>query len=207
MSGHDKHLRNEMKKLSRKLRAAADEAAGHEASSFEKHAQFLRDISGLCRRGLLRLAWNSVEKRVEQQTLESLKRHPHIQGFFKMAHESSVEQFEDLSSRLILQELHECDPHLLRPESQDSGGFAPRLGRKDLKGRSPRRSPRRSRSYEDVPVEEEPAAASRPDLRRPRSPSRSPVRKGVGKKPLPVPPPRRVYNLTGVGHGVRSQPT
>lgn len=123
-----------MKKLARKLRASADEAAGYEASSFEKHAQFLRDISGLCRRGLLRLAWNSVEKRVEQQTLESLKRRPQVEGFLKMARESSVEQLEDLS-RLILQELHDCDPHPLRPESQDSGGFGPRLGRKDLKGR------------------------------------------------------------------------
>jgi len=65
MSGHDKHVRNEMKKLSRKLRAAAEEAASYEASSFEKHAQFLRDLSGLCRKGLLRLAWNSIEKRVE----------------------------------------------------------------------------------------------------------------------------------------------
>ena len=129
--------------------------------------------------------WNSVEKRVEQQTLEGLKRHPNVEGFLRMARESSVERLEDLS-RLILQELHELDPHPLRPESQDAGGLAPRLGRKDLKGRSPRRSP----SYEEVVVEEEPAAASRPVARRPRTPSRSPVRKGSGKKPLPAPPPK-----------------
>lgn len=128
--------------------------------------------------------WNSVEKRVEQQTLEGLKRHPNVEGFLRMARESSVERLEDLS-RLILQELHELDPHPLRPESQDAGGLAPRLGRKDLKGRSPRRSP----SYEEVVAEEEPAAASRPVARRPRTPSRSPVRKGSGKKPLPAPPP------------------
>jgi len=59
MSGHEKHVRNEMKRLSRKLRAAAEEAASYEASSFEKRAQFLRDLSGLCRKG----GWPGIRSR------------------------------------------------------------------------------------------------------------------------------------------------
>lgn len=101
MSGHEEHVRNEMKKLSRKLRAAADAAASYEPSSFQKHAQFLRDLSGLCRKGLLRLAWNSSEKRVEQQTLDNLKAHPDVERFLQLARESTPDQLEDLSRRIL----------------------------------------------------------------------------------------------------------
>ena len=189
MSGHEKHVRNEMKKLARKLRAAAEEAASFEASSFEKHAQFLRDLSGLCRKGLLRLAWNSIEKRVEQRTLQNLRDHPDVGRFLDLARQSSPEQLENLA-RLILQEMDDIDPHPLRPEAHEDG-LAPSFGRRDLGGRSP--------SYVEVRVEEpveepEPMPASsasrRDGTRRPCTPSRSPIRQSSGgRRPLPRPPP------------------
>lgn len=104
MSGHDKHVRNELKRLARQLRAASDEAASYEPSSFEKRSQLLRDLSGLCRKGMLRLAWCSVERQVEQRTLERLRAHPQVENFLNMAREMPVDQLEDLS-RLVLQEL------------------------------------------------------------------------------------------------------
>lgn len=189
MSGHEKHVRNEMKKLARKLRAAAEEAASFEASSFEKHAQFLRDSSGLCRKGLVRLAWNSIEKKVGQRALQNLRDHPDVARFLQMARECPPEQLENLA-RLILQEMDGMDPHPLRPEAHEDG-LAPRFGSRDLRSRSP--------SYVEVrieqPVEEPeplpaPSASRRDGTRRPRSPSRSPIRQsGVGRRPLPTPPP------------------
>ena len=123
-----------MKKLSRKLRAAADAAASYEPSSFQKHAQFLRDLSGLCRKGLLRLAWNSSEKRVEQQTLDNLKAHPDVERFLQLARESTPDQLEDLSRR----SLQEIDGMAATFEAGVlCGWLRGPFWSKGLKGRSP----------------------------------------------------------------------
>ena len=90
-------MRNELKKLARQLKGAAEEALGYEGSSFEKHSKYLRDLSGLCRRGLLRLAWNSLERQVEQSVLNDLRVHPAVEQFLNFARNAPVDQLENLS--------------------------------------------------------------------------------------------------------------
>ena len=100
------------------MRGASEEAVSHEPSSFEKHAQSLEGSEWtlpLC--GLLRLAWNSIEKRVEQQTLNNLRPHPDVERFQNLARNSSVDQLEDLS-RVILQEMHQMDPQPRKGQNQ-----------------------------------------------------------------------------------------
>ena len=181
MSGHEKHVRAELKNVARKLRAAAEEALSWEGSSFKKYAQFLRDISGLCRKGMLRLAWNSIERGVQQSTIERLKEHPQVEKFLALARSLPVEQLEDLS-RLILQEIDEADPDPLRGETQ-GGNLEPRFCRRE-----------QSPGFEEIV--EEPLPASLPSrssgLARPRTPSRSPKRVAGSKRPLPRPPPAPV---------------
>ena len=172
-----------MKKLARKLRAAADEALSWEGSSFDQYAQFLRDISGLCRKGMLRLAWNSIERGVQQNTIERLKEHPQVEKFLALARSLPVDHLEDLS-RLILQEFDEADPDPLRHETQGSN-LEPRFSRREQQGRP------RSPSYDEI-VEEPvpPPLPSRPlGHLRPRTPSRSPKREASSRKALPKPPP------------------
>ena len=181
MSGHEKHMRDEMRKLARKLRAAAEESLSYEGTSFKQYAQFLRDVSGLCRKGMLRLAWNSIERGVQQSTIERLKEHPQVEKFLALARSLPVGQLEDLS-RLILQEFDEADPDPLRAETQ-GGNLEPRFGRRE-----------RSPAFEEIV--EEPLPEALPSRSsghlRPRTPSRSPKRTTVSKKPLPRPPPAPV---------------
>ena len=183
MSGHEKRVRSELKKVARQLRSASEDALSHEGSSFEKHSRYLRDLSGLCRRGLLRLAWNSLERRVEQQVLNDLRVHPAVEQFLNVARNAPVDELENLS-RIILQELHQIDPNPLRSESS-SGPQEPRFGKRDLPGRSP--------SLEEIPVEDSPSAPVAGGHRRPVSPSRSPVRRPERIKRSVLPPPPNPY--------------
>ena len=172
MSGHEKKIRFEMMKLSRKLRAAAEEALSYEPTALQKHANLMRDLSGLCRKGILRLAWTSLERQVDQATLDRLKDLPQVEHFLKLAKELPLDKLENLA-RLILQEMDVVDPHPLKPETNE-GEITPRFGKRA-----------RSRSPEYVTVEVEPGS------RRPVTPSRSPppVRREQATASRPLPPP------------------
>ena len=177
---HVRDIQDDMKHISRQLRTASEASLGFEPTSFERRAQILRDLSGLCRRGMLRMSLSALEQGINKNLLSRIRESAQVQNLLSMAHGCNPEEREHLALT-VLNELGLYDPHPVAPE-QGAAKLSPRLPSEGLlETGSEDHSPLRN-----VSPEESHASPRRPEggSKRPRSPPRPP---GSGRH-LPPPP-------------------
>lgn len=143
---HERDVHDIMRQISRDLRAASDESLNYEGTSFQRRAQVLRDMSGLCRKGLLRMAIAALEHGVNRRLFARMRQSDAVQDILAMSRTCSVEEREQLAL-LIMNELGLQDPDPVDQERIEAR-LTPRVTSEDLlvpanEGHSP--SPRRSR--------------------------------------------------------------
>ena len=196
---HDRDTHDIMRQISRDLRAASDESLNHEPTSFQRRAQVLRDLSGLCRKGLLRMAIAALENGVDRRLFARMRQSTAVQNILETSRACSPEEREQLAL-LILNELGFQDPNPVEQERM-AARLSPRIPSDDLlvaasedrslspsasRGRAGNRS-RPEDSEGSEPVRR--GAVGEDDhrdggVKRPRSPTRPPG----ARRPLPPPP-------------------
>ena len=127
---HDRDTHDIMRQISRDLRAASDEALDFEGTSFQRRAQVLRDLSGLCRKGLLRMAIAALENGVDRRLFARMRQSAAVQNLLAEARASTPEEREQLAL-LIMNELGCQDPDPVDQERM-AARLAPRVPADDL---------------------------------------------------------------------------
>ena len=203
---HERDVQDVMKQIARELRAASDASLDHGPTTLQAHAQALRDISGLCRRGLMRMAISALERGLERSLFARMRQSQAVQDILTYSRNCDAEEREQLAV-ILLNELGMHDPDPVEAE-RGTSRLTPRLPSRELfVSESPERSPSRGRHGEEPhdasrvgdrqrgPLEVGRPVARRQDSRdevesaRSRGSMRpvSPVRRHGGR-PLPPPP-------------------
>ena len=76
---HERDVQDVMKQIARELRAARDASLDHGPTTLQARAQALRDISGLCRRGLVRMAISALERGLERSMFARMRQSQAVQ--------------------------------------------------------------------------------------------------------------------------------